>query len=277
MKNILIPTDFSDASYRTIAYGIALSKTLNAEKIIIYNAYQPYISEDPEFKPVLLNEIDMYKEVSEQAMQKIKDTFQEKIDPAAQLICEVDYNVVEGGIIEASEKYNAGLIVMNVSSTGALENLLFGSTAVSLSKHSKIPVLIVPAEAKFTKLDKILLAIDLKNTKTTTPVNHIKKILDITNAKLDALHVLVHEKDTDNVKEEDIEFLKTNFAGYNTQYYIEQAHSLTEGINDFADKHQSDVIIMIPKKRGWLESIFRRSESKIIAFHSHIPVLAIRE
>ncbi|MFT4155682.1 universal stress protein [Parafilimonas sp.] len=277
MKSILIPTDFSDTSYHTISYGIALAKALSTEKIVIYNAYQPYVPEDPEYNPVSLSDLELYKEIGEQGMQKIKDVFQGGMPSSIELICEVDYNVVESGIIEVSEKYNAGLIIMNVSSTGALENLLFGSTAVSLSRHSKIPVLIVPAEAKFTKLDKMLLAIDLKNTKTISPIPHIRQLLDITHAQLDALHVLVHEKDTEEVREEDIEFLKTNFAGYKTQYFVEKAHTLTDGINDFADEHQSDMIIMIPKKRGWLESIFRRSESKAIVFHSHVPVLAIRE
>ena len=277
MKSILIPTDFSEAGYNTTAYGIALAKALNTERIILYNAYQPYIPEDPEYAPVLAIDAGAYKAISEEGMEKMKNTFQHEIPASIELICESDYNIVEHGIEEASEKYNAELIVMNLTSTGDLANILFGSTAVSLSKHSTVPVLIVPEKIKFSSLQKILLAIDLKQSKKTTPLDEIRKMLDASKAQLDVLHVSLHDKDSEDSFEEDIEFLKTSLGNYNTQYYFEKGNDLTETINAFAAQHHSDMIIMIPKKHGWFESIFRHSDSKAIALHSHVPVLAIHE
>ena len=277
MKSILIPIDFSPAAYNTAAYGIALAKTLNAERIILYNAYQPYISEDPEYTPLIASDAIAYKAISEEGLEKMRTTFQNEIPASMELILESDFNIVEQGIEEASEKHNAELIIMNLTSTGNLANALFGSTAISLSKHSKTPVLIVPEDVKFSPLQKVLLALDLKQSKQTTPVDEISKILDALNAQLDVLHVSLHEKDTTPDFEDDIEFLKTAFSKYNSQYYIEKGSHLTETINAFAAQHHSDMIIMIPKKHGWFESIFRHSESKAIVLHSHIPVLAIHE
>src|SRR5262245_9372259 len=41
MKNLLIGTDFSEASVHAAKYGCILAKQLNAEKIILLHIYQP--------------------------------------------------------------------------------------------------------------------------------------------------------------------------------------------------------------------------------------------
>jgi hypothetical protein len=38
-----------------------------------------------------------------------------------------------------------------------------------------------------------------------------------------------------------------------------------------------DLIITIPKKMGWFDSLFRRSHTKMLAFHSHVPLMVVHE
>jgi hypothetical protein len=45
----------------------------------------------------------------------------------------------------------------------------------------------------------------------------------------------------------------------------------------YADKIQADLILTVPRKHGLFEGLFRRSRTAKLAFHTHIPMLAIHE
>lgn len=278
MNSILIPTDFSHASYNTISYGIALAKAIQAEGLVIYNAYQPFVSEDPVFDTMLINDISTYKSISEEGLEKIKKTFEAQIPPSLNVIYESDYNTIEEGIKDACEKHKTELILMNITgSPGGLEEILIGSTAVSLSRHSKIPVLIIPQDTQYSPFKKILLALDFKKLEQTTPVNEINKILDATGATLNIVHVEPNKVDANKSFTEEKNILNALFVNHMPEYHFIQGEAVTTTINNFADEIHADLMIVIPKKHGFLENIFKGSSTKKLAFHSHIPVLSIHE
>ena len=50
-----------------------------------------------------------------------------------------------------------------------------------------------------------------------------------------------------------------------------------KGINDFVTEHQINLVITIPKKHGLFDRLFKRSHTKHLAFHTHIPIMCIHE
>jgi len=278
MQSILVPTDFSPNAYNAAQYAIALAKDLNATKIILYNAYQPYVSEDPELGLPLQTDMQEFKELSETGLEKMQHALQPELSSSLiTLETESDYNVITNGILDACKKYDAGLIIMGISGAeNKVEEVIFGSNAIDVSKHSQLPVIIVPANAKYTGLKKALLAADLKKSAETTPVAEIKKLLDATGAQLDILHIEANETNDINLEKEQ-SILNSLFANYNAQFHFLQSKVFTDAINQFALEHQSDLIIVIPKKHGLFEGIFKRSHAKALAFHSKIPIMCVHE
>ena len=116
----------------------------------------------------------------------------------------------------------------------------------------------------------------LKNLRTTTPVAEIKKLLDATKAQLDILHVEANADDEVNLDAEK-NIIDALFSSYNPQYHFLKGKTFTDAINQFALDNNSDLIIVIPKKHGLFEGIFKRSHTKALAFHSHIPIMTIHE
>ena len=278
MKSIIVPTDFSSASYNTARYAIALAADLSADKIVLYNAYQPYIPEDPEYNTILTQDISEYKTISEEGLIKMKSTLQAEAPSSLQLDCESDYSMIQAGIESACKKHNAVLVIMGVTGTGnSIEEAIFGSNAVDVARHSKTPVIIVPSAAKYSGLQKILLVLDFKKVAETTPVNEINSLLNATNAQLDVLHVEINDGGTEESVDNEKKILNSLFNNYEPQYYFVKGENFTETINQFAVENNSDLIIVIPKKHGLFESIFKRSHTKALAFHSHIPIMTIHE
>jgi len=278
MRSVIVPTDFSPSAYDIARYAIALATDIKADKIILYNAYQPYISEDPSLDAILPQLITEYKTISEEGLAKMKNMLQAEMPSSIQLDYESDYNIITNGIEIAAEKYNAEFIVMGITGTeSSLEEALIGSNAFDVSKHSKIPVIIVPSGVKYAGFHKVLLALDFKKAAETTPVSEIKKLLDATNAQLDVVHVEASENDTEAVYDNEKDILNSLFSNYNLQYHFISGASFTDAVNSFADENKADLIIVIPKRHGFFDNIFKRSHTKALVFHSHIPVMAIHE
>jgi nucleotide-binding universal stress UspA family protein len=278
MKNILLPTDFSPSAYDTARYAIALAKDLKAAKIVLYNAYQPYVSEDPGLDTIMLQNIAEYKQISEEGLIKMKNTLEAEIPSPLLLEYESDYNTVTTGIESACKKHDAELVIMGI--TGAdngFEELLIGSNAANVSMHSKIPVISVPSGISYSGLHKVLLVLDFKKAAETTPVSAIKKLLDETNAQLYVVHVETNANNTEQIFNSEKNVLDTLFVNYTPQFHFIKGESFTDAVNSFADEHQADLIIVIPKRHGFFENIFKRSHTKALVFHSHIPVMAIHE
>ncbi|MEO8710734.1 MAG: universal stress protein [Parafilimonas sp.] len=278
MQPIIVPTNFSSNSYNAARYAIALAADLKATKIILYNAYQPFLSEDPEIDTMFLQDVTEFKKISEEGLIKMQKALQDLVPASIQLEYESDYNLITNGIINACKNHNAKLIIVSITGTESkLEEVIVGSNAVDISKLSETPVLIVPPAAEYSGMQKILWAVDFKKVAETTPVTEIKNLLDSTRAHLDVLHVETNANETENSFSNEKQIFDSLFSIYNPQYHFLKGENFIDVINRFAVENKSDLIIAIPKKHGLFEGIFSRSHTKALAFHSHIPIMTIHE
>ncbi len=278
MNAIIVPTDFSPVAYNAARYAIALATDLQVTKVVLYNAYQVFISEDPEFSMPVEADIEQFKEISENGLAKMKEELGTQLPGSLTIEARSEYNMANMGIIDVCKNNDADLIVMGISGAESkLEEAIIGSTAVDVSKNSEKPVIIIPAGAEYSGLKKLVLAIDFKKVKQTTPVAEIKKILDATQAKFDVLHVETSSGDMQSTHMDEKNIFDFLFREYAPEYHFIKSETFTDGINHFAIENNSDLIIVIPKKHGLFDNIFKPSRTKALAFHSHIPIMTIHE
>lgn len=276
MKTILVPTDFSGTARNAAKYALALANQIGADRIVIYNAYQAPVSVDPMVPTVQLLDIDLMKKSSEEGLAQFKKEMAAEKFGDIQIDTFCEYNVLSGGINELCTAVKADFIVMGITGGGAVTETLIGSNAVSISLHATIPVIIVPPNAVFTRIKKVLLACDFKKVLETTPIKPLKQLLDATAAELHVLHVNTpSEKAIDTSFESMV--LDGLLKGYNPIYHFVDNESYTAGINMFAEKNEIDLIITMPKKHGFFDSLFKRSHTKKLAFHSHLPLMVMHD
>jgi nucleotide-binding universal stress UspA family protein len=65
-------------------------------------------------------------------------------------------------------------------------------------------------------------------------------------------------------------------TGMNPTYDFIENKDVNEGINDFAEKNNIDLIVTLPQKHSFLESLFEKSLTRELLHHTHIPVMCIR-
>lgn len=277
MNTILIPTDYSETSKNSAHYAIGLTKQLGVKKVILYNAYQQPITTDPAINAVEFYNLEDFRKISEEGMQRfLADLKQTASDVEFETVTE--FNILSNGIEDLCRNNpSIDLIVMGITGGGKMEEVLIGSNTIHVAKHITIPMIIVPADATFKPVKNIVLACDFKHVVETTPVAPIKQILDATHAKLMVLNVDHNNKDLSSDTPFESLMLDTLFEGYDLQYYFVDNADFAEGINQFAEENNVDLIVTIPKKHGWFEGLFRRSHTKMLAFHTHIPLMVIHD
>lgn len=277
MNTILVPTDFSSTAKNAALYAIEFAKQTKAKKIILYHAYQQPVNIDPMMPTVQLLDMEELKRISEESLEHFAMQLKAFCNTGIQLETVSEFSLLAEEMDETCKKLAADIIIMGITGGSKLEEILIGSNTINVAEKTKLPVIIVPTEAKYIPISRVVLACDFKKVVETTPVTLLKKILDETKAKLSVLNIDHRQKHfTPDTPFESL-MLDTLLQDYNPEYHFIDKEDFIEGVNEFVLEKQIELIITIPKKHGWFDNLFRRKHTKMLAYHTHIPLVVVHE
>jgi len=278
MNTILVPTDFSENARNASAYALRLAADVNTKKVVFFNAYQaPPVLTEPTMPAMPVMDIETMREISNSGMEQFKRSLEAECPSGVEIEHITEFSILSNDITEICNRVGAELIVMGITGTSKIEEVLIGSTATSVIKHTKVPVIVVPAEASYSGIRNVMLACDFKKVAETTPVQPIESILDATRASLHVLNVYESDKEITSEKTVQKELLHSLLRAYNPQFHFKSSENFIQAINEFSDDNAIDLVITIPRKHGFFESLFREGHSKKLAFHSHVPLMFVHQ
>ena len=278
MKTILVPTDYSAVAKNAAIYALQLATQLKADKIILYNAYQasPILTEATmPIMPVM--DIETLSGISTEGMQHFRESLAAHIPDTLAVEEKTAYGMVVDGIEDICQESEIYIVVMGISGTSKMEEIFIGSTATSVLKHIKTPVIVVPGQATFKNIERVLFTCDYKHVVETTPVKPIRDLLTTTGARLHVVNVYKKQGDFDADLLYEEELTHSILSEFSPQYHAVKSESFIDGINQYVDENKIDLIITIPKKHSFFESLFKEAHTKQLAFHSHVPLMAVHE
>lgn len=276
MQTILVPVDFSATSYNAAKYAINLATQLQAENIVLYNAYEMPVMANGGLTAPIMIDLEEMKTNSTKALEIMQQKLIAENNPSSIKISFLNnYNTVINGINAAVKSINAQLIVMGITGGSSIEQSLIGSNTIDVAKEANTPLIIVPPKANFTTINSTFLACSLQNINDSLPHQSIHDFLSKSKSNFGIVHI---EKDT-NKTFSNIEFSNTTidnlFKAFNVKHHIVYNEDFIEGINHFTDSNQVDLLIIIPKKHGFFDRLFNKSHTKMLAFHSHVPLMVV--
>lgn len=278
MKKILFPTDFSKTAENAFLYALNLAQGLNAE-ILVLNSYEiPVISATNAGQPELLQEVYNTIELNGFEYFKNQAPLLRKIaEDAGYHSINLSFQYEEGTvpfvINTILEKEAVDLIVMGTTGSSTIENKIFGSNTVHVLNNVTVPVLTVPSECEFTELKKIGFATSLKETDKAS-LHELIALAKPLNAKIECLHVV---QDDDTAYEAVLNNWIAEFSPLNVHFHTYEGDDLEETIYDFIDTYEINLVCVVKRQLNFLEKLFTTSLTKKLAYHSYVPVLALRE
>jgi nucleotide-binding universal stress UspA family protein len=265
MKNLLVPTDFSENAACALDYAVDIANRFGAH-ITVLHAYHLASSET-----VMVSVESIMKEDAEAEMAALLDRISSKLLPGAK----VTGKIVRGDAITCIARNSAALdidlIVMGTQGATGLKEIFSGSIANGVITHANIPVLAIPAGFTFNPIHNIILAVDEDGLSLPEQVEVLLQIAKGYGAKIRVFHKDNGESDKgiDPAVERMLQGIEHSL------HYELNTEDIHKSLSEFAADYQADMLCMVRRKRSFLESIFHRSATKREVFQIKIPMLVL--
>ncbi|QQS28836.1 MAG: universal stress protein [Sphingobacteriales bacterium] len=278
MKQILVPTDFSENALNAYTYALHIADKLNIGVTTLHtytvHYFNPADTDLSALQDMIDNEVDAEFEV----YKKAATAFHQHAEKIGLGHISINHLLRKGFVSDEVEDVvnNQGidLVVMGTKGINSLKDVLFGSNTADVVKRVKCPVLTVPAACVFKGITKIVYA--------TNCDEHDEKIIDKVygfaqafNAPLKCVHVSFLEEAWN--KEKLIEFERLSQKAKEMpmlDFEVVESESVLDGLKEYMTQNEVSIVAMHTHKRTFFEKIFLSSYTEQMAYHSHLPLLS---
>ncbi|MEP6626727.1 MAG: universal stress protein [Ginsengibacter sp.] len=269
MKNILVAIDFSDASFNAVSHAAFMANVFNA-KLTLVHAYSGTSHFEKTHQAKRYASSDDLKIANEKFLKKEVDGIARKFTVKIKSIVQKGKPVKV--LNEVAADIDADLIVLGMKGKGE-SNSKFGSTATSMIAKTIVPLLVIPKDASYKTIETITLASDFHDEKLLSNFPVLENMI----AKYDPfIQILnVQKKDSKLTAEMIAAKMSTGLMWdkYNHSFNIIEKDDIDEGINKFLKKHQSDLLMMVARKRNFVAQLVEPSHTKKMTSQTKIPLL----
>ncbi len=275
MKNILVPTDFSENCTKAAHFGIKMAKLYNTEIHFLHLMTTPVNW----VKLSKINEERYPDTVKQIGMAKAKLRELERMAEHQGLECRtfLQFDSGEKDILEHSGHFHHDFIVTGSSGTKGGVREITGSNVEKIVRKSDVPVIVVKDQEISFPFKGIVFVSDFQEDVSDA----FKHVISIAEKCETNIHLLRINTETDfNSIEQGLnpikDFLKKfpDLDNYSMNVYNEPA--VETGINNFLEYKDADLIAMCTHGRTGFLSLFSKSIAEGVTNHSELPVMIIK-
>jgi nucleotide-binding universal stress UspA family protein len=276
MKKILFPTDFSEAATNAFTHALEFAKIVQGELVLLHTFNLPIYDNQyfPEnytviFDSLQLSEFDMFKKEIPKLRAIAEERNLDKIKMSHRLM---DGNLIYN-IKKAIKEEKIDFVVMGTAGAKGWEAFFLGTNTSLVINTIDVPVLSVPLEAKFKKIETIGFTTRYR-TKDKKALKEVLAIAKKMNAKVRCLYVKTSNSD---VSEATIKHWETEFEDEPVIFSVIPSDEVKITILDFVLFKEIDVLAMLTYKRNFFIELFRPNLAEKLANVVTIPILVMHE
>lgn len=285
-RKILVPIDFSVPSINAARFAIYLASKYGSEVKLLHVFNSPLVDMIP-FTDAASIQIDIdisYSVLRKSAKEKLIKFYNELKVFAKQLNFEnvnIGYSLIEGyaayGIIEMSQRYKPGIIIMGTKGEGYRSTELVGSVATEVSDETQIPLLVIPEAAVIKGIDEVKNVVYATNF-DAYDYKAIRKLISITSAFEVNLHCIHISNEPDvSIQQAKMNSLKKYFKEVNPKLKVEctlvKGDNVVNTFKSYIQENSINLIALTAHKRNIIYKLFKPSLTKKMLYQADVPVL----
>ncbi|HVM89596.1 MAG TPA: universal stress protein [Puia sp.] len=271
MKPIIVATDFSASSVNAANYAADMAAYMNTHIILAHVVQIPATTFQV---PMTEWEYDEIENSAQASLEKLQKELLVRTKNKINITTEIRYGSVEYEILKLSFDKKPFSVVVGRKAVNALQRFLMGSNTLRLIHQTIYPVLIIPEGISFKPLRNITIASDLDNERENVSILFAKQFLQAFHASLQFIYVNTHQIQQKHIQPA-ITSLQNYFADFQPYFHFIDKGSVQQGIADYLLSNPTDLLIVMPEKHSFLESLTQPSDSNKIILHSNLPILSI--
>ena len=272
MKTIVVPVDFSNASENAAIYATDLAVAIDAKLVLINCVTLPVTLSEV---PLPLGMLDEMTSESEQNMITLRN----KLTARCNNKLSISTSVITGWVISELKEIVAEMevfaVVMGTKGAGNSDVFMFGSTAIDAMKDLPCKVILIPEHVSYQVINNIGLCSDMKDVNKELPFSAIKNVIALFKGHLDVLYVNTKGTDMPGSVLAESKTLQAQLMDIHSEFHFVDNQSIEAAVTTFVKDSKIDMLLIIPKKHGFVGSIFHKSISKDIVQHLPLPIMVL--
>jgi nucleotide-binding universal stress UspA family protein len=268
MKNILVPCDFSAPALNAYRYALRIASK-SGGNVHLINAVQPPVLHDTLLMPTLLIEKQLIREVRLKTEEQFRKVISKYFDPNVEVIAKTVVGSLVDAVRSYSKKHYIDLIVMGSQGASGARELLVGSNAEKLVRHSSVPVLVLRDQVKKQSIKDIVFPNSLETSGQNELIDRVKALQNFFKATIHILYVNTPGNFSSDVitLERLRQFVKVyGLRNCTTNIY---SHFTEEGgIIEFTNSIDGDMIALGTNKRKGISHLVSGSIAENVVNHT---------
>jgi len=267
MKKILLLTDFSEASRQALTYARAFFGDTVADFHLLcahpvepdsfYGAKHVSTTARTAFADALC---DLVASLRREAANDWH-TFRSSACPGPLL----------DAVTDALSNETYDYVVIGAKKDGT--NELFGNTATTLVRYLNANLLVVPVDSQIRPIRRVVLATDFASLTDCKLLCPVKDIVTLKGATLTLLTIDTPHKQVVTTEQE--LRIRQFLTPVEPRTARLEAPTARQGIDAYVAGHPIDLLISIPKHKGWTDILASNSVTRSLVFAPAVPTLTL--
>ena len=280
MKNILLPTDFSENAWNATRYAIELYRNKPCTFYLL-NTYTPAIVHSRFMAASIHGGMleDSIRSQSEGGLQEILDRVRDECKyPHHKFETVSSFSLLTDAITDLVDTADIDLVVTGTKGASGFDEVFLGSNTVRIVKSvSKCPVLVIPENFEYQKPLKIAFATDFNRSFSMDVIKPLTSLAKNLNAEVHVVHINESD-DLDKFQQTNKNILDDFLSPIHHQFHwMSYFSGKSDVMQYFLKEYKMDMFALINYKHGFLEELVHEPVVKRVAFHTQIPLLVLPE
>lgn len=276
MKKILFPTDFSEIANNAFLYALKLARVYDAEVVVLHLFELPNLT----YTQLPDNLMEIYNSVEIDQFENFKDYvpyLRELAEKHNLGSVKMSHVLKHGNLLyamkEVIKQEQIDFVVMGTKGATGMIEVFLGTNTASVIASLPVMVLAVPEEAQFTEIKHIGFATTYSDRDKIV----LMKLVNFATMLGAAVKCLTVK--TPNFKRipSEIELWKQDFKNEAVEFFLIPHDDVKETLLDFIRSQHIDVMAMPSRKRNFFETLFTRSLTQKLSFHTDTPILSVND
>ncbi len=278
MKNILLPTDFSENAWNALFTAVKLYRNFQC-CFYLFHTYQPKDANLRGFKSSKRAGAvyEAMEEVANTELAKTVAYLKENHSNPNHLFetvsCTGD---LAEGIKKMVSKYDIETIVMGTKGTSGPNGIFIGTNTVKVLKSIKNCVVIaVPLEFDFKSLCSVVLPTEYTHFFPKHVLLPILELVASEKCEIKVFHV-AQEFQLGEHQQANKAILKKRLEKLNYSFYkVNITTSVAKAIREFSEEQKADLIVLTNYSHTFLEKMTQEPVVTKVAFKTNIPLMVL--
>lgn len=280
MKNILIPTDFSENAHNAIRYALDYFADIPVNFYILHVSQKDISQTDEEYSDIFNSD------TSFQTLNSPVSLLKEEIKTCRISSKNSEHNFFplqeESNLVEAIRKqiadYEIDYILMGTKGASKVGVEQMGSNTFEVITKVKCPIFVIPGNARFKGIKNIAFVTDYNCIYRNKIISTLSETLELHNTPLRILHVKSQTSGgLTNTQTDNKGFLHYFFKDKKHSFHFIENKELETGIQDFVETWDISLVSIVAKNLNFIQRLLLRPAVEIVSYHTHVPFLVIHE